>query len=152
MKISHVLPIPAVVLGSCGSNGDKATATAVEATDSTTTTEAVEAVQPASDAVVIELGENDTLEPTTSPIVIDFSATWCGPCQQFKPTYHKVAEEYSDKAIFASADVDVCKALAEKYNVQSIPYILVLKLDGTTESVMGNMSEAEFKAFLDKAL
>lgn len=139
----------AAALASCNSNANNSTADA-EATDSATV--AQETVAPQQDAAVIELGANDTIAATTLPVVIDFSATWCGPCQQFKPIYHAVAEKYAGKAIFATADVDVCEALAKKFNVSSIPYIVVLKTNGEQEEVLGAMSEADFTAFLDKAL
>lgn len=103
---------------------------------------------------VLELNaSNSNIEPTTHPVVIDFNATWCGPCQKFGPVFHKVAEEYSDKAVFASADVDVCTELAAQYQVSSIPAVLIL-YPGDREPVAtgGYMDEAEFKAFLDENL
>lgn len=104
-------------------------------------------------ADVVKVFDNDSkAEANGKPLVIDFSATWCGPCQQFKPTFHKVAAEYAAKADFASADVDICTTLAQKYNIQSIPYVLIIRQDGKTVHVEGKMTEEEFKSFLDKNL
>lgn len=138
----------AAALASCSSTASKSADNA-DAAD--TTVVAQESATPQQD-VVIELGANDTIAATNLPVVIDFSATWCGPCQQFKPVYHAVAEKYAGKAVFATADVDVCELLAKKFNVSSIPYIVVLKTNGEQEEVLGAMSEADFTAFLDKAL
>lgn len=106
----------------------------------------------AADGAVVVFDNESKAEPQGKPLVIDFTATWCGPCQQFKPTFHKVAEKYADKATFASADVDICTDLAQKYKIESIPYLLIINTDGTTASNMGKMSEAEFEAFLTKNL
>lgn len=110
------------------------------------------AVEAVGDGVVRVLSNSDKAEAAGKPLVIDFSATWCGPCQRFKPTFHAVAEQYAAKADFATADVDECVNLAQKYQVESIPFVLIIKPDGTTDSSMGLLSEAEFKAFLDKNL
>ena len=115
-----------------------------EGTDST----AVSGSEAAADAVIVFDNDSKT-EPQGKPLVIDFSATWCGPCQQFKPTFHKVAEQYAGKADFATADVDVCSTLAQKYQIQSIPYVMIIKTDGSTAHVEGKMSETEFTKFLN---
>ncbi|MCM1484211.1 MAG: thioredoxin domain-containing protein [Muribaculaceae bacterium] len=107
-----------------------------------------EATPEASDAVTV-LTPASEVKATDKPMVIDFSATWCGPCQKFKPIYHKVAAKYADKATFATADVDECTALAQQYSVSSIPMVLILKPDGTTVQNVGYMDEAEFIKFLD---
>ena len=51
------------------------------------------------------------------PIVIDFTATWCGPCQMLKPELRKLAEKYRDKVTVVKVDVDECAALAEQFRV-----------------------------------
>lgn len=105
----------------------------------------------ASDVVAV-LTPESKVEPSGKPLVIDFSATWCGPCQKFKPVYHKVAEQMAGKADFATADVDQCEALAKKYEVSLIPMVVVIKADGTTVSNVGAMDEAEFVKFLEGAI
>ncbi len=140
-----------------GSND--ATAADTVATDSTeviidsaaTDSVDVQAADTMTDPVV-EFDNDSQAKATDKPLVIDFSATWCGPCQQFKPVFHKVAAEYAAKATFASADVDVCTNLARKYGIRSIPYILIINPDGTTAFFEGKMSESEFKEFLGKNL
>lgn len=101
--------------------------------------------------VTVRPGE-DPAPTADKPAVIDFSATWCGPCQQFKPIYDKVAGEYADKATFYSADLDELAELGKKYGVTSIPCIVILKKDAEPIAQVGYMDENEFKSLLDKNL
>lgn len=148
------------MIGCTGSKSDSeaSDSTAVEAVSTENEVAAepdeAEAVMPEED-VVIELQADDQIAPQDVPVVVDFNATWCGPCQKFGPVFHKVAAEYDAKATFASCDVDVCKALAEEYNISSIPAVVVIypKSAGKTPVAnVGFMDEAQFKAFLDKNL
>lgn len=138
-------------IGSCSKTDGKI----VEQTDDDTTMVSAQEQTPAADethGVVRVLSNGDKAEATDKPLVIDFSATWCGPCHRFKPTFDQVAEEYADRANFASADVDECTDLASAYKIESIPFVLILNPDGSSASQTGLMSEKEFKAFLDKNL
>lgn len=147
-----------MALASCSSNGSNSENT--EATDSVvtevvetqveTTADSIAAAPAASDAV-IEITEDKAPAPADGKaVVIDFSATWCGPCQKFKPIYHQVAGEYAAKANFYSADLDNLKALAEQFNVTSIPCIVIIKDGAEPVSRVGYMEESEFKELLDK--
>ena len=147
-----ILAVAAMAMTACGGASSSKDA-AAENTD-TVATEQVEATPAAAVDAVVELTEDIEITPSEDgrPVIMDFNATWCGPCKQFAPVFHKVAGEYASKARFMSIDVDNCPAAANQFKVQSIPQITILKADGTTESVIGNMSEAEFKAFIDKNL
>lgn len=83
---------------------------------------------------------------------IDFNATWCGPCQNFAPVFHKVAEEFAGKANFYSVDTDVNPDLAELYNVQSIPMIVGISQDGQVTTTIGAKSYDEFVAFVNDVI
>lgn len=108
------------------------------------------AINEASSTVVKTLtdGMNIDMKPA-APIVIDFNATWCGPCQQFAPVYDKVAEKYQQKATFHSCDVDQAPKLAEKFSISSIPTIIVIRPDGSIDRTTGAMSEEAFEKFLN---
>lgn len=162
MKIRYFIAAIAAVamIGCTGSKTDSeaADSTAVETVSAEETAEAepAEAEAVVSDEeAVIELEADDRIVPQDVPVIVDFNATWCGPCQKFGPVFHKVAAEYADKATFASCDVDVCKALAEEYNISSIPAVVVIYPEATGKTPVTNvgfMDEAQFKAFLDKNL
>lgn len=152
-KISVFLSSLAILtLSACGNStatGDTADSAAV---DTATTEKAIEAPTEAtaSDDVVITITDAAKAVATDKPLVIDFNATWCGPCKMFAPVYHKVAADYAAKATFASVDVDECKALAEKYEISSIPCVVIIYPDGRKPaSQLGNLPEADFRAFLD---
>lgn len=83
--------------------------------------------------------------------VIDFNATWCGPCKAFAPIFEAVGEEYAGKIKFESVDVDENPELAQKYDVQSIPMVVLLDKDGNViDSYIGFMDETQFKQLLTK--
>ncbi len=59
--------------------------------------------------------------------VIDFFATWCGPCNMLAPVFSEVAEEYKDKAFFAKIDVDQSMSIALEYGVSTVPTVVFFK-------------------------
>lgn len=74
---------------------------------------------------------NDNFEKevlkNTKPVLVDFWAPWCGPCQMLGPIVEEVAKEVADKAVVAKLNVDDNQELAQKYGVSSIPTIIFFK-------------------------
>jgi len=64
---------------------------------------------------------------TDKPVLVDFHATWCGPCKMISPYIDEIAEEMQGKAIVAKLDIDECPNIAEEYNVMSVPTLMVFK-------------------------
>jgi thioredoxin 1 len=60
-------------------------------------------------------------------VLVDFAASWCGPCKIMTPILNEITEEYKDKMIIASVDVDTNQAIAAKYGVRNIPTFLFFK-------------------------
>lgn len=59
--------------------------------------------------------------------VVDFNATWCGPCRMLAPVLEEVSEELKGQVSFYSVDVDECPSLAAEYRVQSVPCLVMMK-------------------------
>lgn len=69
--------------------------------------------------------------------LIDFTATWCGPCQQLKPELHELAEEMKGKAKFVEVDVDKNQEVASKYEIEAMPTLVILKGNEVHKRVTG---------------
>ena len=67
---------------------------------------------------------------TGLPVIMDFSATWCPPCQQFKPIFEEAKDRYSGQIEFNTIDVDAEKELAQQFNITSIPAIVFIDAEG----------------------
>ena len=87
------------------------------------------------------------------PAIIDFTATWCGPCQKTAPVLEEIAKEYKDKILVYKVDVDKCRKLAQAMGVSSIPAILYIPLP-PKEPVMtvGARGKDRFKEEIGKYL
>lgn len=111
-------------------------------------TEAVSEAAEVKDAVKVYDGKADLKSVPQKVTVIDFNATWCGPCRQFAPIFHSVAEKMGDKVDFYSVDVDKYPELAQYYRVQAIPTIVVLRPEGTTDFRTGLIDAAQLETLI----
>ncbi len=64
------------------------------------------------------------------PAIVDFTATWCGPCQRIAPILEELADEFGKDIVIYKVDIDKERALAQAFNVSSIPAILYIPADG----------------------
>lgn len=71
------------------------------------------------------------------PAVIDFTATWCGPCRKLAPILKELARHYSGKIDFYSVDVDDNKSLVYAFGVRSIPMLMICPVDGQPQALVG---------------
>jgi thioredoxin len=104
---------------------------------------------------VITLDEDSfdqTLESTTTPLVVDFWAPWCEPCRAMAPVFERLAEEYAERARFAKVNVDASAALARRFNVRAIPTVLVLRRGTIVSSTTGAHTAARVRQIVDAAL
>lgn len=82
-----------------------------------------------SDTLTNEENVSD-VKVTGLPVIMDFSATWCPPCQQFKPIFEDAKDRYSGQIEFKTIDVDAEKELAQQFNITSIPAIIFIDAEG----------------------
>lgn len=83
-------------------------------------------------------------------VVVDFFATWCGPCKMLAPVFDEVSSELEGKANFIKVDVDQSSSIASQYGVTSIPTIVVLK-DGEKQQVsLGFQPKQQLKSMVEQ--
>lgn len=86
------------------------------------------------------------------PMVIDFWATWCGPCRMVAPIIEELADEYNDQAIIGKCNIEENDAVAVKYSIRNIPTVLYIKNGEIVDKQVGAAPKATFEDKLKKIL
>ena len=89
---------------------------------------------------------------STQPVVVDFFATWCGPCKMIAPLLEQLSAEYEGKVTIVKVDVDEAMDLSDEYEVVSVPTLLFFKNGQVVNQMVGAGSKAMLKAAIDKML
>lgn len=89
---------------------------------------------------------------TDKLVLIDFYATWCGPCKMLSPIISEIANEYSNSVKVCKVNVDESQELALKYNIMSIPTLIFLKNGVVIKSVVGFCSKSELDSTIKNLL
>ena len=82
------------------------------------------------------------------PVLVDFFATWCGPCRMVSPVVDEIAEERADTLKVVKVDVDEVPSVAAAYGVMSIPTLMVFRGGETVNTQVGAMPKARIEAML----
>ena len=101
---------------------------------------------------VDEAGWDATVMKSPGLVLVDFWAPWCGPCQMIAPIIDELAVEYAGKVTVAKLNTDENPEIAGKYQVMSIPTILIFKNGKPVERLVGAMPKQKFKGVLDSLL
>lgn len=101
----------------------------------------------------ITLNQQDFDEITSKGVVlVDFWATWCGPCKMMAPNVEEIATEYKGKVTVGKVDVDECQELATRFGIMSIPTLIVFKDGEKKEVLVGYRLKMQIAQVLDKYL
>ncbi len=86
------------------------------------------------------------------PELVDFWATWCGPCRMIAPAVEEVAEDFDGRAVVGKVDVDEQAELARRFGIMSIPTLIVMKDGKVVEQAVGARGKADIAAMLERHL
>ncbi len=85
-------------------------------------------------------------------VLVDFWATWCGPCKMVAPIIDEIANEFQGKAVVGKVNVDENATLAEQFGIMSIPTMIIFKNGEIAEKMVGPRTKAQIEAALTKQM
>jgi thioredoxin 1 len=96
---------------------------------------------------------DDSFDPevlqSSTPVLVDYWAEWCGPCKMIAPILDEVAREYSGKLKVAKLNIDDNQATPPKYGVRGIPTLMIFKNGSVEATKVGALSKSQLTAFID---
>ena len=104
---------------------------------------------------VIHIGSEEAFDKLIAgdkPVLVDFWATWCGPCRMVAPIVEEIADQFADKAIVAKVDVDEMGELAQRYRIMNIPTLMLFRQGQLVDKAIGARPKAALEQMLNKAL
>ena len=103
--------------------------------------------------MIREIKNNDMTEAMNADAaVVDFNATWCGPCRMLGPVLEEISNAMAGRVAFYGCDVDDNDALAAKFGIMSVPTVLLFKKGVKTAMQVGFRPKADYVAWIEKNL
>jgi thioredoxin len=98
-------------------------------------------------------GEFDTeVLKSDVPVVVNFYADWCGPCHAIAPTIEALSNEFAGKVKFVKVDVDLNQEVASRYDIMSIPTVMLFENGNIEDSIVGGYPAPIYKQRIERAL
>ena len=96
-------------------------------------------------AQVYDISQKDPAYLGSRPAIVDFYASWCGPCRAISPILDELAKEYGDKIVIYKVDVDASGDIAQAFGIRSIPAVMYIPLKGEPAMTLGARDKAKFE-------
>ena len=161
-KLLLIVAIVFIGLSACSQNKDKTRTKATKAKTEKTTTAATDTAtgkviflttaEFKKKVIDFEKHPNEWVFEGKNPAIIDFFATWCGPCRRMSPTVDKIAKDYAGKIDVYKIDIDKEKQVAMVFGIQSVPTILFVPVTGKPTMQEGALDEASFRQAIREVL
>lgn len=152
--IALAMTCTAMLTASCG-NADARNEDKTQKKEKTQVTAAVKAKELNAaefNTKVFDMTKKDRKYLGDKPAMVDFTATWCGPCQRIAPILDELAKEYEGKINVYKVDIDKNQELARAFGISSIPAILYIPLNAEPSMTVGSRDKAKFKSEIDSIL
>ncbi|MCF0181981.1 MAG: thioredoxin fold domain-containing protein [Muribaculaceae bacterium] len=136
-KLSILLAAVAVMVGCTNAQTTDKAAQAPQTANETQKAKVVAINQDQFAQLVCDYTKGEWTMKSDKPVVVDFNATWCGPCRRLAPVLEDLAAEYAGRVTFYSVDVDQNKPLAMAFGARSIPMLLICPVKGKPQTIVG---------------
>ena len=103
-------------------------------------------------ALAITDNNFEELLQSEKPLVVDFWATWCGPCKQIGPAIEELAAEYEGKVTIGKCDIEENDELVSKFGIRNVPTVLFIKNGEVVDKQVGAAAKSVFQAKIDSLL
>ena len=139
----------AIMITSCGNAGARNTG---DTSQNKKTKAVVELNADDFNKLVYDMKVDEIEYLGTLPAIVDFTATWCGPCQRIAPILDELAAEYDGKIVIYKVDIDKERELAKAFSISSIPAVLYIPMDGEPVITIGSRGKEKFKKEIETIL
>lgn len=113
---------------------------------------AIELTSEQFSQLVYDINSEEMKYLGNKPAIVDFTATWCGPCRSIAPILEELAKEYEGQIVVYKVDVDNCRDIAQAFGISSIPAVLYIPLNGEPSMTIGARNKSKFQSEIDKIL